>query len=218
MKTLRTTIAKLMMVTMTLTAAGAVAHGQNGNEYKETNLKNDNGYRTETVLRIQTDRRQGNMLLCDNTNTSNTTPMQTQPMVLRKDPTTAFLFSLLVPGGGQFYNGESKKGLIQLGMAVTGIVLVYNNWPEYEWVRDDYYWASYGYTREYGNETLMYTGFALYLGGAVWSLIDAPRSANRINRQNGLASDKTDAVPTFSINDLHIDGKLTPGVSCTWNF
>ena len=27
-------------------------------------------------------------------------------------------------------------------------------------------------------------GYVLFLGGAVWSLIDAPMSANRINRQN----------------------------------
>ena len=32
------------------------------------------------------------------------------------------------------------------------------------------------------------SGYVLFLGGVIWSLIDAPMSANRINRQNRLVS------------------------------
>ena len=221
MKTMRVTIVKLMVVALTLMAANAMAHGQNKIERKasDQNANTQNGTPNETVLRIQTGLNQQNMLLCDNIDTPGVAINQTPLFMKYKSPTTAFLYSFLLPGGGQFYNGESKKGLIQLGIAVTGVLLAYSNWTEYEWVRDDYYWASYGYTREYGNETLMYTGIALYLGGAVWSMIDAPMSAKKINRQNGLTNEsKSNAVPTLSLNDLHIDGKLTPGVSCTWDF
>ena len=31
-------------------------------------------------------------------------------------------------------------------------------------------------------------GYLLLFGGAIWSLIDAPRSANRINQQNQISS------------------------------
>lgn len=228
-----TTKALVLLITM---AAVSIAQGQNSKREDVIYLRNGDVVRGELVgsnagetLRIQVD--DSNILLYDISEVSKiskedrvnipTTLSQDHSVLAaeRKNPGTAFLFSFLLPGGGQFYNGESKKGLIQLGMAFTGVMLAYTYWPDYEWVRDDYYWASYGYTREYGNETLMYGGLALYLGGAIWSMIDAPLSASRINRENGLAgiSDKLKA-PVFSITDLNLDGKITPGVSCTWTF
>ena len=236
MKSLRRKITKQALIVATFVITAAAAHGQNNGSEDVIYLKNGDvvrgeliGSSTSETLRIQIDN--SNILLYDISEVSKiskenkvnmpTNFSQNQNMVLieRKNPGTAFVFSLLIPGGGQFYNGESKKGLIQLGMAFTGIMIAYTNWPDYEWVKDEYYWASYGYTREYGNETLMYAGLALYLGGAVWSLIDAPLSAGRINRENGLAGIFEEGKKVeFNLTDLNIDGQLTPGVRCTWAF
>jgi TM2 domain-containing membrane protein YozV len=40
-----------------------------------------------------------------------------------KNPTVAVILSLLIVGGGQFYNGEMKKGAIMLGIAVVLLAL-----------------------------------------------------------------------------------------------
>jgi TM2 domain-containing membrane protein YozV len=37
-----------------------------------------------------------------------------------KDPTLAAILSVLIPGLGQFYNGEVKKGLVRLAVALVG--------------------------------------------------------------------------------------------------
>lgn len=83
----------------------------------------------------------------------------------KKNPMVALGLSFPIVGSGQFYNGEYTKGVAQMGAAVVGLGLVLSN--------DD--WRSI-------------PGYVLLLGGAIWSLIDAPMSANRINRQNQLAS------------------------------
>ena len=79
----------------------------------------------------------------------------------KKNPMVALGLSFPIVGSGQFYNGEYTKGVAQMGAAVVGLGLVLSN--------DD--WRSI-------------PGYVLLLGGAIWSLIDAPMSANRINRQN----------------------------------
>ena len=83
----------------------------------------------------------------------------------KKNPMVALGLSFPIVGSGQFYNGEYTKGVAQMGAAVVGLGLVLSN--------DD--WRSI-------------PGYVLLLGGAIWSLIDAPMSTNRINRQNQLAS------------------------------
>lgn len=44
-----------------------------------------------------------------------------KPYVTKKSPLTSFLLSLLVPGGGQFYNGETLKGFIMLTAFAAGV-------------------------------------------------------------------------------------------------
>jgi TM2 domain-containing membrane protein YozV len=105
-----------------------------------------------------------------------------------KNPGTARIYSIVIPGGGQFYNGETSKGLLHLGAAVVGYTMFAVFFPYEEFVRDDYYWASYGTWQSRGNATLAYGGLALALGSTVWSIIDAPNGARRFNEQNGLAS------------------------------
>ena len=105
-----------------------------------------------------------------------------------KNGSTALLYSLLFPGGGQFYNGETTKGLIQLGGTVVGLVLFAAYFPTEEFVENDYYWASYGYWEETGDATVSYGGLAVALGFRLWSIIDAPSGAKRYNARHGLVS------------------------------
>jgi len=136
-----------------------------------------------------------------------------------KSPGTARLYSFLLTGAGQFYNGETTKGLLQLAMSVTGIYLFATNIPGEEWVRDEYYWASYGYWRSYGNETLAYGGLALALGASVWSIIDAGGGAHRVNQRNGLALCPTGNEDVqVSLTGMKVFGKTSPGVQVSLTF
>ena len=42
-----------------------------------------------------------------------------------KNPVTALILSILIPGVGQFYNNDVKKGAIMLGGAIVGGVLTF---------------------------------------------------------------------------------------------
>jgi hypothetical protein len=110
-------------------------------------------------------------------------PIQSATTANVKSPTTAFLLSFVLPGGGQYYNGEYTKGAIMTGTAVVGAVLMFTAGYEDKFTADDYYWASYGYwTTE--TTTWFYVGGAMLLGSSIWSMIDAPISANKINEHN----------------------------------
>ncbi|MFH1841942.1 MAG: hypothetical protein ABIF77_01945 [bacterium] len=136
-----------------------------------------------------------------------------------RNPGTARLYSFLLAGGGQFYNGDTKKGLLQLAMSVTGIYLAVTNFPSEEWVRDDYYWASYGYWRSYGNETLAYGGLALALGASVWSILDAGGGAQRANERNGLALCPTGNEDLqVSLTGMQVLGATSPGIQISLTF
>ena len=95
----------------------------------------------------------------------------------KKNPMVALGLSFPIVGSGQFYNGEYTKGVAQMGAAIVGLGLVLSaggdnmDSPEGNLDADNDDWRSI-------------PGYVLFLGGAVWSLIDAPMSANRINRQN----------------------------------
>ena len=95
-----------------------------------------------------------------------------------KEPWLACGLSILIPGAGQFYNGQYKKGVIQLGAALAGSGLIVHG------VRDNYEDISGDWIDPKSNDgTAVFGGF-LWLGGLLWSAIDAPISANLINRQN----------------------------------
>ena len=90
--------------------------------------------------------------------------------------------SFPIVGSGQFYNGEYTKGVVQMGAAIVGLGLVLSSGgdtvdsPDGNLDADNDDWRSI-------------PGYVLFLGGAVWSLIDAPMSANRINwRHTGTRS------------------------------
>ena len=102
--------------------------------------------------------------------------------VQKKNPVVSCILSILIPGLGQFYNGEPGKGIALLGMAIGSSVFVAYN-------MQDVYKGSGGGTYRYSvygtrNETLAGLGVLAWLGNYVWAIIDAPISSNRINRQS----------------------------------
>ena len=112
--------------------------------------------------------------------------INTPKAVSEKSPGLAGFLSFLVPGIGQFYNGESKKGWTDLGVYIGGYALccvgagVMSN--AYSYYAGEYHFQ----------ETTYNTGCALLvIGGVVvlvdWisSISDARRSAKRINAENG---------------------------------
>ena len=129
----------------------------------------------------------------------------------RKNPWVAGVMSFLVPGLGQFYNKEYTKGTIHFATVVCGYTLFLLA------VEDDV--IHYNYTsfsggsqasREMvdvdGDNGVGGVGLLVAFGTSVWSIIDAPISANRINRQNEsiylsaaplMKPNRTGAVLTF---------------------
>ncbi len=95
-----------------------------------------------------------------------------------RSPGLAFLFSFLLSGGGQFYNKEYKKAGIMLGGAVAGWVVYIASVSSYTYDLDSY---------SYSAPTLAYIGLAGVLAMKVWSMVDAPVSAGKINIRNGFA-------------------------------
>ena len=88
----------------------------------------------------------------------------------RKSPWGAFALSFLIPGAGQAYNGQWGKGGLMLGGVVvsSGVVLA-----------DDCDVFSTGNNCGF----LTAAGFIGMVGFVLWSWIDAPITANAINRR-----------------------------------
>jgi len=105
---------------------------------------------------------------------------QTEYYGSEKDPAVAVLLSALIPGVGQYYNGDMTKGVIMNVLYFGGWALYFAAGYEDVWVEDDYYWASYGYY--YEEETAwLYVGLGMAVGTWVWSMIDAGVSASEYN-------------------------------------
>ena len=105
--------------------------------------------------------------------------------IIKKNPWIAFGLSLPVPGAGQVYNEQLGKGAIQFGVAVVGFGLMFSA------VEDSYYYRWEGnYYRRWidpdpdDDDWKALLGLSLWFGSHLWSIIDAPVSANRINQQS----------------------------------
>ncbi len=90
-----------------------------------------------------------------------------------KSPFLAFALSYMLPGLGQFYNGEVLKGLLFMGGITTGVGIIILGAGDFE-------------HESTGNIGLIYTGLAVVAITEIWQLIDAPVSASRINRERRL--------------------------------
>ena len=100
-----------------------------------------------------------------------------------RSPGLALLFSALVPGGGQYYNGDYWKGGIMSGLWMTGLVIAgsaTNSYYYYYAEGTPYYTGGYydAYNEQY------FVGSAVVFGSWLWSVIDAPIKAASINRKN----------------------------------
>lgn len=93
-----------------------------------------------------------------------------------KNPAVAFVLSFLVPGGGQFYNGENKKGGIMLGGVLGGVVLMFAGASE---VVEDIDTGE----EETGGAGKVVLGILGVAGCSLWSMIEAPIAANKINKK-----------------------------------
>jgi len=87
----------------------------------------------------------------------------------RKSPTTAFILSLIggatfVPGLGQHYNGEHNKGFRIGAVWLAG------------------WFIAAGTVDRDSEKTGQAIGLPLVFGAFIWSCIDAPLSANKINK------------------------------------
>jgi hypothetical protein len=122
----------------------------------------------------------------------------------RKSGETAFFLSLLIPGGGQFYNGEPKKGAAMLGLSIIGVGF---------WV------ARSASSSGYFNRHDATVGLLLWLGSALWSMIDAPISSARINREDDWASNhrvSDNLYVDFRVSN--IESRSTPYIRVVLSF
>jgi TM2 domain-containing membrane protein YozV len=115
-----------------------------------------------------------------------------------KNTGVAFVLSWLVPGAGQVYNNQPIKGAIQFGICATGYILFATQLPYTKDVYVDYGSYSTWEERDFGNAGTAWTGFAVALGCHIWSMIDAPVTASRLNKKLG-----------YSFNQINIDDNLT---------
>ena len=87
----------------------------------------------------------------------------------RKSPWGAVGLSLMLPGGGQAYNGQWRKGALMLAGGVVSLAVSVPNWDNCFNSRDDC--------------GLAFAGLAGMGTFWVWSMIDARASAREINRR-----------------------------------
>ena len=102
-----------------------------------------------------------------------------------KDPTMAQIFSAVVIGGGQFYSGDTSKGLMLAGLGygsfiVAPMVLSGLIAEDYEdcWEDD---WSSDCYDTAASAPAIIYGAWAVGLGTWVYGIMSADDSAKRAN-------------------------------------
>jgi len=89
------------------------------------------------------------------------------------EPVASVLFSSVLAGGGQYYNGQYLKGLLMTVTEVGGIALVISSI------------SSDGDFIE--NPKMFFSGLIISVGASIYSMIDAGISAEKINKQNGFS-------------------------------
>ncbi len=114
--------------------------------------------------------------------------------VPRKNPWLSGICSFVVPGLGQFYNEQPKKGLLHLTLTLSGYVAIalalednvtITGVPIFEKTSQESGYIRYeSYRFDKDNDNIIgYLGFAVSTITRIWSTIDAPIVSNRINKQ-----------------------------------
>jgi len=129
-----------------------------------------------------------------------------QTSARRKSPGLAWLLSFVYPGVGQMYNQQWAKGGVMIGMATAGNVVMLSSFSTCfeDEIFDDYYYTRLHQARVGTNSdflaasqadfhtedevdeacALVAVGGLVSLGTWIWSMIDAPIAAGKINRRN----------------------------------
>lgn len=105
-----------------------------------------------------------------------------------RSPFVAGLLSWIVPGAGQFYNGQSKKGWGDLGLHLGSSIIMgigtglMSSSYSYDYYDGDYYYDESQYTT--GCIFMVVGGVTLFVNG-ICSIVDAVKSAKNINVEKG---------------------------------
>ena len=106
--------------------------------------------------------------------------------VEKKSPWLSGFLSFCIPGLGQFYNGENRKGWVDLATSLGGFTGMYAG--SYMVVRGAEYEYYYGEPKDgmvITGTVLMLAGMGTMLVNGIHSIVDAAKSSNRINTENG---------------------------------
>jgi uncharacterized protein DUF5683 len=87
---------------------------------------------------------------------------------VERNPGKAFFYSSIIPGAGQYYNGEVNKGTAFFSSHILGIGF--------------FVAGALSETGTTGSDALIVSGAVITLASRIWSMIDAGYSANRINQ------------------------------------
>lgn len=107
-----------------------------------------------------------------------------------KNPRTALLITVAVPGGGHIYAGETGTGLgtLFVSAAAIGAGAFYSSCV----------WQSGEGTC---SKAPLYVGLAVHTANWIFSLLDAPDAARRHNRRLRKAAATVDAQPVATLHD-----------------
>lgn len=120
-----------------------------------------------------------------------------------KEPGTATLIGVLVPGGGQLYAGKITKGLTLLAVGYGSIIA--GTVAAVETCDID------GCSRSLG---LLYAGYAGYLASWIYGFATAGRDAHEVNASNGYQR-RASIAPIVTVGS---DNRPAVGVALTMRF
>lgn len=106
--------------------------------------------------------------------------------VEKKSPWISGFLSFCIPGLGQFYNGENRKGWVDLATSFGGFTGMYAG--AYMVLRGAEYEYYYGEPKDgmvITGTVLMLAGMGTMLVNGIHSIVDAAKSSNRINVESG---------------------------------
>jgi hypothetical protein len=98
---------------------------------------------------------------------------QAKDLSKRKSPGVAFVLSLILPGAGQYYNGDVAKGVAMDVWIAGGFALI---------LYDSGLNERYSSSRD-KSPSLDTFGAIMVISGSLWSMIDAPISASKKNKK-----------------------------------
>lgn len=134
----------------------------------------------------------------------------TAPRPGYKDPGTSTLFSVLIPGGGQLYSGDTRRGVTLLGVGLGGLTLGVAMTAGSVGVSCDDDFSC----KDDTNYAPAALGYAAYLGAWLYGIIDASDSAQRMNTKHGITAVLPQGVAPVVAVDTH--GGTKVGLNVTF--